>query len=187
MNFWVGGALGTVPGAIIGAGWHFVASSVAERRATVRTVIVLGLMGAVIAYVAVVNVIPGMRTDIRMLDLVTQLDQTEVSRIAVYERGRKNIILNMTDQETNTAFAHSISDAVGHMPNHPRYSHSWEVIISGPTQYEVELHLDPQFPQSVIGYSFKETGDPGFYSGSFRSEALRFWVEEHLLPLSEEN
>ncbi len=179
MNFWAGGVLATPIGLIAGTIWHYSGS--ADRRESRRTIIVLGLLGTVVFLVAVFSAIPQMKSDMRMLATLSQFDREPIDRIEVFDELRKTEILTVTEPAIVAAFTRSISDAVGHSPSHPKYSRSWYAIVSGPKRYEFKLHLDPNYPESVVGYFLTRSEHPASYQVTFRSRALRSWVEEHLL------
>lgn len=179
MNMWAGGALATLPGFILGAAWHF--SGPAERRARLKMAGFLGFLAAAMFLMAVFQAIPMMKSDMRMLATLSQFDRKPIDRIEIFDRDRKTEILTVTEPAIVAAFTRSISDAVGHSPSHPKYSQSWYAIVSGRTQYEFELHLDPKYPQSVVGESLTRSEHPDSYRVEFQSRALRSWVEEHLL------
>jgi hypothetical protein len=94
--------------------------------------------------------------------------------------GREKI-LSITVRKSIHGFTHGIADAVGHLPNHPRYSHSWYVILAGVTGLEFELHIGHRFPQSVIGHFVVKSGNSASYHGAFESKGLRSWVDHHLI------
>lgn len=178
-NLWAGGALAALPGFIFGAIWQF--SGPVDRRDTIPIAGFLGLLSALLFLAAVFQSIPGMKSDMRMLATLSQFDSKPIDRIEIFDRDRKMAILTVTEPDIVAAFTRSISDAVGHSPSHPQFSHSWYAVVSGPKKYEFELHLDPNYPDSVIGYSLTRTEHPASYQVTFRSGALRAWVEEHLV------
>ncbi len=183
MNLWAGGALSIPFGVAAGAAWHFSRSRAPRESLPIAGLVVL--CGALVFVAAVAIAIPEMRSDMRNLERIASLPEAGPRQVAVFGRSGEPEIMTLSDPETVAAFARSIADAVGHSPNHPRYSHSWRVIVSGSDRYVFELHLDPAFPDSVIGYTLA-IGE-NWTSGSFRSVALRPWVEAHLLSDSAAN
>ena len=118
------------------------------------------------------------------LDKLAQIQPDHITRIDVYDEYRRTKLTNITDREALAAFAQGISDAVGHSPNHPRYSESWYLVLQGPDiWYEFTLHLNPRFPHSVIGYSDMTSGSSTLSRATFESRRLRPWVEENLMNL----
>lgn len=179
MNFWVGGAVGTAPGFVLGAIWHL--SRTADRNEAIPSVTLMGLMAAALFSAAVFSVIPRMKSDMRMLATLSQFDQKGIVRIEIFDRDRETAIMTVTEPAAVAAFAQAITDTAGHSPSHPKYSHSWYAVVTGLKTYEFELHLNPVFPDSVIGYSLTRSEHPDSYQVTFRSGALRVWVEEYLL------
>ncbi len=178
MNFWIGGVVALVPGMILGMVWHF--SRTAERKESTASIWLLGLIGAGLLVMAVGFMIPRLRTEMQNLATISQFDQASIRRIEVFDGDGKTEVLRITDPSIIADFARSISDAIGHSPNHPQYSHSWYVRASGSALHEFELHLDPEFPDSVIGYFVVKSGNSTSSYGSFKSRGLRRWVEAHL-------
>ena len=115
------------------------------------------------------------------LTAINQLQAESLQQIEVFERNGEDSIAIITDPESLASFAKGIDDAVGHSPNHPRYTKSWYVVADGTTRHEFEMHLNPRFPQSVIGYIVVKSGNMTVYHGTFESKGLRPWVETHMM------
>ncbi len=179
LNLWMGGAIAILPGMILGAVWHF--SGPADRRESIVVIRLLGFIGAAVFIFAVAVAIPLFKTEMRNLAGLTRLQQEDIRRIEVFDRDGKVKTLTVSDPDIIAAFTGSISDAVGHQSNHPQYTHSWYVLASGPVQHEFELHLDPRFPDSVMGSFVVKSGNRTSYRGSFKSQALRRWVDQQLI------
>ncbi|MFH1303656.1 MAG: hypothetical protein ABIK07_21580 [Planctomycetota bacterium] len=179
MNFWLGGVAGTLPGFVLGVVWQV--KSVPSSREWIGVVCFLGLLAVVITGMALGVVLPQMRREMANLTALSQLQDDRLQQITVFDRSGKKRITRITDLESLSAFATGIADAVGHSPNHPRYTKSWYVVVDGTTRHEYELHLNPRFPQSVIGYFVAKSGNSTVYHGTFESNGLRSWVETHLM------
>lgn len=184
MNFWLGAAIGTLPGFIVGAVWHF--SGGADRRNSIGVACFIGLIAVFLSVVAVWEALPYMKKEMRALSSMSRLQEETIRQVDVFDgdafdRDGDKRILEVSDPAAITAFAQACSDVVGHSPNHPTYSHSWYVVVHANTTHEFELRLNPSFPRSVIGYFVSESGNTRQYHGSFESHALRPWVEQHLL------
>lgn len=185
LNLWAGGALGIAPGFVIGAIWHFYRADNPQEAS--HTFVLVGLICAFIFSVAVFGEIPRMRSDMKMLATLSRFDRGPIGQIEAFEEDRVTEIVTLSDPESVAAFARSITDAVGHSPSHPRYSHSWYLVIDGQESFEFELHLDPAFPDSVVGDSITRSENSIHYGLTFRSRALRPWVEKHLLRAAAAN
>jgi len=179
MNFWLGGAAGTLPGFALGVAWQL--RSKTPNRGWIQIACFLGFISVAITCMAFGVVFPRIQTEMRNLEQIKQLQADGLRLIEVFDGYGSSLVTRISDAESLTAFAQGISDAVGHSPNHPRYSDSWYVIVSGKTRHEFELHLNPRFPQCVIGYFVVKSGDSTSYNGTFESKGLRPWVETHLM------
>ena len=179
MNFWIGGVAGTLPGFIIGVVWQV--KSAPTSRAWIGVASLMGLFAAIITGMALGVALPIMQREMANLKALSQLQDEHLKQITVFDRSGKKRIAHFKDPEILTAFATGIADAVGHAPNHPRYTASWYTVVDGTTRHEFELHLNPRFPQSVTGYFVKKTGNSTSYQGAFESKGLRPWVETHLM------
>ncbi|MEQ8855236.1 hypothetical protein [Gimesia sp.] len=179
MNFWLGAVAGTLPGFIIGVVWQI--KSAPTSRAWIGVACLMGLLAVIITGMAFGVALPRMQREMANLKALNQLQDEQLKQITVFDRSGKKRIAHFKDPETISAFATGIADAVGHAPNHPRYTASWYTVVDGTTRHEFELHLNPRFPQSVIGYFVKKSGNSTSYQGSFESKRLRSWVEKHLL------
>jgi hypothetical protein len=179
MNLWLGGAAGTLPGFVLGVVWQL--KSRPEGRSWVGIAFFFGFLAVAITAMAFGVALPQMRSEMANLTVVNQLQAESLQLIEVFDRSGDKRIARITDPESVAAFTKGIADAVGHSPNHPRYSRSWYVVVEGTTRHQFELHLNPRFPQSVIGYFVEKAGNTTYYHGTFESKSLRPWVETHLM------
>ena len=180
LNVWFIGALGTIPGVILGTVWHF--SGEDDRRDTIGLVCYGGFLAVALTVCALVFILPMMRRDVRSLARLTQLRKETIGRIEVMDQYGKKCLRTVTDAESLAAFAEACSDAVGYETGHPKYTHSWDLVVVGAERYEFDLHFDPEFPDRVVGYFNMKPGDDLRTHCTFQSRQLRPWVEEHLLP-----
>lgn len=179
MNLWLGGAAGTLPGFALGVVWQL--KSATSDRGWIGVACFLGFLAIAITGMAFGVVLPQMQSEMTNLSGVSQLQAESLQSIEVFDRYGRRRIARITDPDSLTSFAKGIADAVGHSPNHPRYSDSWYVVVEGATRHEFELHLNPRFPQSAIGYFVVKSGNLTWYHGTFESKGLRSWVEAHLM------
>jgi hypothetical protein len=180
-NFWLGGVAGMLPGFAVGVAWQIASGK--GRRGWVGTASWLGFIGIAITGFAFGFDLPQMRGEMRRLEAAANLQTEAIQRIDVYDGSREQLIVSITEPASLAAFAQGIADVVGHSPNHPRYSRSWSVVVHGKTRYEFNLHTNSKFPQSVIGYFVSMSGNWEWSHGSFKSDGLRPWVEEHLMNI----
>ena len=179
MNARIGGAAGTLPGFVLGVVWQLRSST--SDRGWIGLACFLGIITIVITVMAFGSAFPRMQREMRNLDRINQLHNESLQQIEVFDRYGKERITTITDPDALNAFAEGIADAVGHSPNHPRYSDSWYVVVDGTTRHQFVLHLNPRFPKSVIGYFVVKSGNSTSYHGTFESKALRSWVEIQLM------
>ncbi len=179
MNLWLGGAAGTLPGFVLGVVWQL--KSQTPDRGWIGIACFLGFLAIAITGMAFGVVLPQMRSEMANLTAINQLQAEPLKSIEVFDRYGRERIASITDPDSLSAFAKGMADSVGHSPNHPRYSDSWYVVVEGATRHEFELHLNPRFPQSVIGYFVVKSGNSTSYHGTFESKGLRLWVEIHLM------
>jgi len=180
MNFWIGGAVGSLPGFTMGIVWQ-LRSVAASERDWIGAAGLLGFIAIAITGMALGSVLPQMRCEMKNLNVVRQLPSERLQSIEVFDEYQHERIVGITDCDSLKAFVKGISDAVGHSPNHPRYSDSWHVIVKGTTTHEFKLHINPRYPQSVIGDIIVKSGNRSLYQGTFKSKGLRSWVEAHLM------
>ncbi|MBN2307769.1 MAG: hypothetical protein JXR94_02290 [Candidatus Hydrogenedentes bacterium] len=178
MNYWVGGAIATLPGFLLGLAWQLKATQ--ERRSWLPTACLVGLLAAMLTGQAALSDLPGLQDEMRRLEDIAQMRAESIRRIDVFDRYGREKIVSVTDPESIHAFVEGIADAVGHSPNHPGYTHTWYVVVDGAAHREFELHLTPKLPESVAGDIVVKLGDLTSYFGTFQSKGLRPWVEEHL-------
>lgn len=179
MNLWLGGVVATIPGILIGLAWQIKASKHRAVWFGVAAFLVLPALG--VNLLAFGIMVPRMKDEMRRLEGLAQLQHRDIRSIDVYDRRGRAHITMFTDADVIAGFVEGVADAVGHSPNHPRYSHSWYIVLEGDERHEFTLHLNPRFPQSVIGGFLTKSGNLTRYHGSFQSRTLRPWVEAHLL------
>jgi hypothetical protein len=179
MNLWLGGAIGSLPGFVIGAIWQF--SGPSGRRGSAGVAWFGGLLALAIAGIACGVVFPLMRMHVTQLSALAHLRDESIHSIVVFDRYGDTRLVSLSDQKALLAFAEACVDGVGHTPNHPTYSDSWYVVVSGNSRHEFELHLDPKFPSSVIGDFVLKSGNTTTYQGAFESHGLRSWIEKYVM------
>ena len=178
-NLWLGSAVGTLPGFLAGLAWQL--QSGRETRKWVRVTCFLGFLAFALTAIALGFELPRMQDEMRRLKALPKLKSPSIDHIDVFDQYGHEKILSITDRKSIDGFTHGIADAVGHSPSHPRYSHSWYVILAGVTDLEFELHIGHRFPESVIGYFVVKSGNSTSYHGSFESKGLRSWMDHHLI------
>jgi hypothetical protein len=178
-NLWFGGAIGILPGFVIGAVWQF--SGTSGHRGSAGLACFMGLLALAFALMACCVVFPRMRMEMTHLSALAHLRDEPIHSIEVFDRYGETRLLSLSDQGALLAFAEACGDGVGHTPNHPTYSDSWYVVVSGTSRHEFELHLEPRFPNSVIGYFVLKSGNTTTYQGTFESHGLRSWVEKYVM------
>ena len=179
MNMWIGGALGLLPGFLVGLAWHHLAAP--DRARSVYAVWFVGGIGAYIFLAAIFDAIPRMNEEMRRIADVSQLDTSEITQIEVFDKDGDTLLLSMTDPAVIAEFARSASDAKGYSPNHELYDRSWYLVVSGRTKREYELNVDSKYPEAVIGGFVSKTDNNTCHFGSFISQNLREWVDRNLI------
>jgi hypothetical protein len=177
-NFFIGGEFGTFPGFIVGFLWQLKSSG--DRRKWIGTASFLCLLCVALTIMAFFSDYPRMKDEMRRLESLSQLQNQAFYQIDVFDLHSRKKIMSIADLKSIEAFTKGIADVVGHAPNHPSYSHSWYVALEGPTHQEFELHLNPDFPKSVIGYFVEKSGNSVLSYGSFESKGLRLWIDKYL-------
>ncbi len=179
MNLWIGGAVGTLPGVAFGIAWQLKSGK--PVRTWIGMAGILGFLAIAITGIAFGVVLPAMQKQMQELKKVSMMSTENIQSIEIFDRHHKKLIARITDEISLAAFANGISDAVGHSPNHPRYTDSWYVVIQGTTTHEFHLHINPKFPQSIIGYIVIKSGNTTSFHGTFISKGLRTWIDDHLM------
>lgn len=175
LELWLGMAAGTLVGFMVGTAWHLGA-----QRA------VRGLSGLFVISIILAWLLAGVSADKQNWARMAELQNGDLQSIAVFDRLGKQQIVRLEDPAALAAFAEGIADAVYHMPNHPHYSDTWFVVVEGIQTYQFELHLNPKFPQSVIGDMVKRVGNTTSHRLTFQSDGLRPWVDRYLIEAAGE-
>jgi hypothetical protein len=168
---WIGGAVATLPGVLLGLVWHGRLS---------RQWIAPTLMGSALAAFALGFVLPRKLREERLLAEIRSLRSGDVKQIDVQNRYGAGPITTIADPEAVAEFIRALSQAEPYAPDHPGYSRSWYVVVPGPQRREFELHLEPLQPGVVFGSFVEKEGATTWYYGSFQCAALRPWIARHL-------
>lgn len=171
IHAWIGGAVATLPGVLLGLTWHGRLS---------REWILPTLIGSALAAFALGFVLPWELRGARLLAEIRSLRPGDVSRIEVQNRYGTGPVTTIADPEALTDFTRALSQAEPYAPSHPGYSRSWYVVVPGPRRREFELHLEPRSPGVVFGSFVRKEGATTWQYGSFQCAALRPWVARHL-------
>lgn len=180
MNWWMGGALAGPVGFVIG--WRWQRADDERWRTTPKGLVAfLGLLAAAVAAMCVVFAIPDAHETMRRLDRLTHLDASTVRRIEVYDRYGSKLIRAVDEPALIREFTDACRDAEGHMPNHPRYTQYWYVVVEGDRRQEYMCHFERNRPTQLDGDFVHQQGNTTTYYGSFTSVRLRSWFETHVL------
>lgn len=178
-NYWIGGALATPLGFVVGLCWQV---GRAERRAAtpIGLTLFLGFLAAFVGGFALVVVFPRMREEMRRLAELRALHAGDIGQISVFDRYGKRQLVLIADPAVISDFAEACRDVEGDSPSHPRYTASWYVVIDGRERHEFEFHFEAERPREVVGYFVRKEGNTTRFSGSFASKLLRAWFNEHV-------
>lgn len=182
INIWIGGALGTFTGFFIGAVWHFAKK---ERRGNLIVLPIIGVLGLITLMVtlsSVFVVIPRFAGEAKRIGLMRDLSSNVITKIDVYNEDGKKLLKIIKDKEIISQFSVNCKDTEGYAPNHPKYSHSWYLIIHMKND---KLELDCNFLKNdnskVCGdFVHRERNYLKCY-GSFKSQNLKKWFDKYLI------
>ncbi|MBI1372786.1 MAG: hypothetical protein GC159_08505 [Phycisphaera sp.] len=188
MNFWLGGAMGTLPGFLVGLAWQF--KSVPARRTWIVPVGFIGLIAVMLTGMVFGFVLPWVRGEMQRLDDLRHLRASDIAQIDVYDcdsdipniHNTETRIASITDSAAIAAFVTGAADVKGYSPNHPRVLHEWYVLITGTSRREYTLQVTSDRRGSITG-NFVEVGDDATYMsshGSFESAGLRAWMGKYV-------
>lgn len=178
-NRWLGGAVGTIPGAIMGAIW--------QRRARpsddtgIRPALVWGLCALAVIVLAVGLVLRMTWNEKQRLEGIRRLRSEALRKIDVFDRYGTKRLAQITNPASLASFAGSIAHAEVYEPNHPGYYDSWFIVVEGETRQEFELHLELRHPKKVFVTAVETSGNTTWNQGKFRSRGLWSWVDAELL------
>lgn len=170
LDLWWGMAAGTLIGFMLGTAWHLGA-----QRA------VRGLSSLFIVSLLLALILAAVAADKQNWARMAQLHNERLQSIEVFNRSGKQQLIRLDDPTVLAAFVEGIADAMPHLPDHPQYSDTWFVVVKGTQTYQFELHLNPRFPQSVIGDMVNRRGNATSYQLTFKSDGLRPWVNQYLI------
>jgi hypothetical protein len=146
---WIGGAVATLPGVLLGLAWHGRLS---------RQWIAPTLIGSALAALALGFLLPWKLREERLLADIRSLRPGDVRQIDVQNLSRTGPTTTIADPKAVADFSRALSQAESYAPDHPSYSRSWYVVVPGPQRRELELHLEPRSPGVVFGSFVKKEG-----------------------------
>jgi hypothetical protein len=178
-NEWLGGALATPVGFLVGLWWQL---SHSERRRTtpISAVVFLGVLAFALGALALLWELPQLQDEARRIRTLSSLPEGSLSRITFFDKYGEDLLLTITDEEALRGFVLACRDVEGYSPNHPRYEQSWYVILDGAQSIELECHYEDRWPEKVVGYFVAKSGNSTRYYGSFISETLRAWFRKYV-------
>ncbi|MCP4643669.1 MAG: hypothetical protein GY851_24700 [bacterium] len=182
MNAWLGGALATLPGFVFGAVFHFRREL--EPREAIWDVRFVGALAIALTAFALWPMLPNAVAEMRNLDAMEHLQSESITRIDVFDDYGETQLATITSPEALDAFGKACADAESHSTNHPTYTDTWCIVVTGSRQHEFEFHLQTGLPDHAVG-DFVDSNSAMHYFGTCKSRSLRPWVEEHLVPLPE--
>ena len=138
--------------------------------------------GLAVCILGVFVELPRLQAEMRRLGEVARLPEAEIRQIEVFDEHGRTRLLTLADPAVVTDFAARIADATGSATGKLRVTQTWYLVASGPAaRHEFWLRLTPKYPDLVLGYFVRKSGNRFSVQGSFESRALRAWVEAHLM------
>jgi len=178
-NNWIGGALATPVGFLVGLWWQL--SSPERRKSTpILVVAFFGLLAFGLGASALFGTLPSLEEEAERLNALASLPEDSLNRMTFYDRYGREKLLTIVEEEALHGFLLACRDVEGYSPNHPRYDRSWYVVIDGPETIELECHYEDRWPDKVVGYFVAKHGNSTRYYGSFISADLRPWFERYV-------
>jgi hypothetical protein len=174
-DFWIGGVLGGLTGAIPGLVWH---AADAHRCRTTRTdVAIFGVVVMVLlASVALFQVIPEELLSRRAIAKVRALDPSTISAIAIFREHEQIPFTVVTDARAISKFVLACGDIEKSHQGHYSPKLTWRVEVRAAEWRELSCNLIDGQDDEVIGY-LNFTGS--LNRRQFRSRSLREWLDRY--------
>jgi hypothetical protein len=178
-DFWLGGAVASPVGFVLGLAWHLSKSSRRKTTPVILTVC-LGLFTFVVGTIALFETLPSMRIEVNLLQDLKQLEASHITSISIFEDdfGKKKLVA-LNDRETINDFVSACRDAQGYSPSHDRHGSEWFLELHGASWSQFRFYTNPKYPELVIGNFVAKEGnkDWSYGYGYFSSKRLREWFE----------
>jgi hypothetical protein len=176
-NLWMGGAVATPIGFIIGLIWHVRAH---EEPKPYRTVIFMGFLALLLGVAVIFYEIPRSIQEMKYLETFQNMKSKNINQIVVYDEYGDKLVKKISDPTVLNEFKSACTFTNGNTPNHPLYTASWYVQILAGETIEIECHYQEGRPSLLIGYFVKKVGSSTSFYGSFYNAKLRGWFEKYV-------
>ena len=176
-NAWMGGAVATPLGYIVGLIWHIKAQT--EQKAY-RTVIFFGILAIFLGAFAVFFEIPRSMQEMKNIESFQKLGSKKINQIIIFDEYGEKIVKKINDPIALNEFKSACAVTKGNMPNHPHYTSSWYIQVVADTKVELECHYQEGRPSMLIGYFVRKEGSSTYFYGSFYNTLLRKWFGKYV-------
>ncbi len=113
---------------------------------------------------------------------ISRLSPDDVSHILIHDRYGREVLADVTDTETQSAFLSAVSRMATWRPNHPSFKRQYHVVLrmtdGGKLEFSMCLKSPPD--PTVYVYGVRTEGNTTYYLSRSKSDALKQWIESAL-------
>ncbi len=180
LSLWAGGAIGTLPGFIIGVIWYFKSQD--KNNGIPYLTIGFFAIGSLILPIAAIGLLSSGLAFNNLKEELKSIDPSAIERLVVYKGYRKQNVLEITDTKALYAFADACKDIEGdHIQNMQpcKTIDRYYIELSGILPKDIILdHCETDI---ATGTFATREGNTTSYHGDFSSKSLKPWLSRYVL------
>jgi len=177
MRVWVGAAIATFVGVIVGLGWQMADRT--GRDATPRLTIAIFVLIGLVMPVGGLFMLYRMHIEAAWLDDMKHLAAEDVTEIVI-EGGGRSTERRITDRRVIAEFALALHEAHGHVPNHDSEVTAWNVLLNGSDRRSLKCYTIRRKCDVIVCTPRKEGRGYVPHNAHLASSALLSWFRKNI-------
>jgi hypothetical protein len=180
LSIWAGGAIGTLPGFIIGVLWYFRS----QNKSNGIPYVTIGFfaVGSIALPIAAFGLLSSGMAFNNLMEEIKTIDPSSIEKLVVYKGYRKQNVLELTDIKALYEFAEACRDIEGdHIQNMKPCKTIDRYYIELTGILPKDIILDHCETDIATGTFATREGNTTSYHGDFSSKSLKPWLSKYIL------
>ncbi len=182
LSLWAGGAIGTLPGFIIGVLWYFKSQD--KNISAPYFTIGFFAIGSIALPIAAFGLLSSGLAFNHLMEEIKSLDPSVIEKLVVYKGNRKQAVLELTDTKALYAFTEACRDIEGDNIQNLKPCRTidrYYIELTGILPKDIILnHCETDI---ATGTFATKKGNTTSYYGGFSSTLLKSWLNRYVLDL----
>lgn len=180
ISIWAGGAIGTLPGFLIGVFWYF--GSKDKNNGIPYFTIGFFAIGSIALPLAAFGLLSSGIAFNNIMEEIKTIDPSAIEKLVVYKGYRKQNVLEITDSKALYEFTKACRDIEGECIQNMKQCNTidrYYIELTGILPKDIVLdHCETNIATGT--FATKE-GNTTFYHGNFSSKLLKLWLSKYVL------